>query len=83
MLPTFFDSVLDLIVKTSTELPPDVRAAMTHALDAQLLGLDLGKIEDLVDEAEEMTSADAHPRQARCLTIAQWTIEPELQKLFL
>jgi fumarate hydratase class I len=32
MLPTFFDSVLDLIVKTSTELPPDVRAAMKTAL---------------------------------------------------
>jgi fumarate hydratase class I len=32
MIPKFFDSVLDLIVKTSTDLPPDVRAAMTHAL---------------------------------------------------
>jgi fumarate hydratase class I len=32
MLPKFFDSVLDLIVKTSTELPPDVRAAMKDAL---------------------------------------------------
>src|SRR3982751_2069251 len=32
MLPSFFDSVLDLIVKTSTELPPDVRAAMAHSL---------------------------------------------------
>src|SRR5258706_5954112 len=32
MLPSFFDSVLQLIVKTSTELPPDVRAAMKTAL---------------------------------------------------
>src|SRR5258707_11500254 len=32
MLPNFFDSVLQLIVKTSTELPPDVRAAMKTAL---------------------------------------------------
>jgi len=32
MIPNFFNSVLDLIVKTSTELPPDVRAAMKHAL---------------------------------------------------
>ena len=32
MLPNFFTSVLDLIVKTSTELPPDVRAAMKTAL---------------------------------------------------
>ena len=31
MLPAFFDSVLELIVKTSTELPPDVRAAMEFA----------------------------------------------------
>src|SRR5919201_6580473 len=35
MLPAFFDSVLDLIVKTSTELPPDVRAAMRASLAAE------------------------------------------------
>ena len=35
MLPSFFDSVLQLIVQTSTNLPPDVRAAMTHALVAE------------------------------------------------
>ena len=32
MLPSFFDSMVALIVKTSTDLPPDVRAAMKHAL---------------------------------------------------
>src|SRR5690349_8177314 len=32
MLPSFYDSVLQLIVKTSTDLPPDVRAAMKHSL---------------------------------------------------
>src|SRR5262245_66435495 len=31
MLPSFFDSVLQLIVRTSTDLPPDVRAAMKMA----------------------------------------------------
>src|SRR5436190_20790968 len=31
MLPSFFDSVLQLIVRTSTDLPPDVRAAMRSA----------------------------------------------------
>ena len=31
MLPALFDSVLDLIVRTSTDLPPDVRAAMREA----------------------------------------------------
>jgi fumarate hydratase class I len=31
MLPSFFDSIVSLIVKTSTDLPPDVRAAMKIA----------------------------------------------------
>src|SRR5499433_2198950 len=35
MLPSFFDSVLQLIVKTSTDLPPDVRAAMKTSLVAE------------------------------------------------
>jgi fumarate hydratase class I len=38
MLPGFFDSVLDLIVKTSTDLPPDVRAAMKGAMGAEQPG---------------------------------------------
>jgi fumarate hydratase, class I len=35
MLPAFFDSVLQLIVRTSTDLPPDVRAAMKVAMGAE------------------------------------------------
>src|SRR5947208_15530114 len=35
MPPKFFDSVLDLIVRTSTDLPPDVRAAMSTAMTAE------------------------------------------------
>jgi fumarate hydratase class I len=35
MLPSFFDSVLQLIVRTSTDLPPDVRASMGTALRAE------------------------------------------------
>ena len=38
MLSAFFDSVLDLIVKTSTDLPPDVRAAMKGAMGAESPG---------------------------------------------
>src|SRR5215470_5105997 len=38
MLPSFFDSVLQLIVRTSTDLPPDVRAAMKTALHAEPAG---------------------------------------------
>ncbi len=35
MLPAFFDSVVDLITRTSTDLPPDVRAAMRLAVAAE------------------------------------------------
>ena len=35
MLPEFFDSVLQLIVRTSTDLPPDIRAAMDVARRAE------------------------------------------------
>jgi fumarate hydratase class I len=38
VLPSFFDSVLQLIIKTSTELPPDVRAAMKTSLEAEPAG---------------------------------------------
>jgi len=37
-LPSFFESVLQLIVRTSTDLPPDVRAAMKTALVAEPAG---------------------------------------------
>ncbi|HUU32974.1 MAG TPA: FumA C-terminus/TtdB family hydratase beta subunit [Vicinamibacterales bacterium] len=35
MLPAFLDSVVALIVRTSTDLPPDVRAAMRVAMDRE------------------------------------------------
>src|SRR5262247_1694794 len=35
MSSAFFESVLSLVVKTSTDLPPDVRAAMTVAIDQE------------------------------------------------
>jgi fumarate hydratase class I len=35
MLPGFFDSMVELITRTSTDLPPDVRAAMGLALRAE------------------------------------------------
>ena len=38
MLPSFFDSVLQLIIRTSTDLPPDVRAAMKTALGSEPSG---------------------------------------------
>ncbi len=38
MLPSFYESVLQLIIRTSTDLPPDVRAAMKSALGAEAPG---------------------------------------------
>jgi len=38
MLPAFFDSVLALVVRTSTDLPPDVRAAMKVAMAQEQAG---------------------------------------------
>src|SRR5438309_8243630 len=38
MLPSFFESVLQLIVRTSTDLPPDVRAAMKTAVVSEPSG---------------------------------------------
>ena len=35
MLSAFFDSVVSLIIKTSTDLPPDVRAAMRLAMNEE------------------------------------------------
>jgi fumarate hydratase class I len=35
MLPSFFDSLLQLITRTSTDLPPDVRKAMGMALSTE------------------------------------------------
>jgi fumarate hydratase, class I len=57
MLPSFFESVLDLIVRTSTDLPPDVRAAMKVAMTLEKEGSQasqaLGIIAQNIDLAEE------------------------------
>ena len=38
MLPEFLDSVVQLVVKTATDLPPDVRAAMKAAMSREEAG---------------------------------------------
>ena len=56
MLPHFFDSMVELITKTSTDLPPDVRAAMADALAteerATRAGQALTIIAQNIDQAE-------------------------------
>src|SRR5215203_3740346 len=56
MLPHFFDSMVELITKTSTDLPPDVRAAIAAALAAEepatRAGQALTIIAQNIDQAE-------------------------------
>ena len=51
------DSLIELITQTSTNLPPDVRAAMGHALEDEILGTQasqaLGIIATNIDMAQE------------------------------
>src|SRR5919106_826378 len=60
-MQSFFDSVLSLIVQTSTNLPPDVRAAMKVALDeeppATQSGQALNIIAQNIDQAAECEGA--------------------------
>src|SRR5512133_1492643 len=57
MLPAFFGSILELVIKTSTELAPDVRAAMKAALKAEPPGTQSAQaltiIAENIDQAAE------------------------------
>src|SRR4026208_793321 len=61
MLPGFFDSVVALIIKTSTDLPPDARAAMKHAVEtedqASRAGQALNIIKQNIDQAADIEGA--------------------------
>jgi fumarate hydratase class I len=50
MLPQFFDSVLSLVVKTSTDLPPDVRAAMKVAMGQEASATQSGQALAIIAE---------------------------------
>ena len=56
MLPAFFDSIVELITRTSADLPPDVRTAMASALatedPATRAGQALTIIAQNIDQAE-------------------------------
>src|SRR6516225_6785318 len=56
MLPNFLDSMVQLITRTSTDLPPDVRAAMGEALETEAPATRAGQaltiIAQNIDQAE-------------------------------
>ncbi|HEV8261827.1 MAG TPA: fumarate hydratase [Burkholderiales bacterium] len=61
MLPSFFDGVLALVVRTSTDLPPDVRAAMKAAIGGESPGTQsaqaLSIIAQNIDQAADCEGA--------------------------
>jgi fumarate hydratase class I len=56
MLPSFFDSVLQLIVRTSTDLPPDVRAAMKTSLSQEPPGTRASQALTIIAENIDLAS---------------------------
>jgi fumarate hydratase class I len=61
MLPAFFESVVSLVVRTSTDLPPDVRAAMKVAMAQETPGTQsaqaLSIIAQNIDQAADCEGA--------------------------
>src|SRR5438552_2101144 len=61
MASGFFDSVVSLIVRTSTDLPPDVRAAMSVAIGQETPGTQsaqaLNVIAQNIDQAADCEGA--------------------------
>src|SRR5919106_753565 len=61
MAAQFFDSILSLIVRTSTDLPPDVRAAMKVAMEQETAGTQsaqaLSIIAQNIDQAADCEGA--------------------------
>jgi fumarate hydratase, class I len=58
MVPSFFDSVLDLIIKTSTDLPPDVRAAMRLAAEAEPTGTRTAQALTIIAQNIDLSAQD-------------------------
>ncbi len=60
-MQSLFDSVVALIIKTSTDLPPDVRAAMRHAVETEdpssRAGQALNIIGQNIDQAADIEGA--------------------------
>ena len=58
MLPSFFDSVVSLIVRTSTDLPPDVRSAMKAAASHEVPGTQSAQALAIIAENVDLAVED-------------------------
>jgi fumarate hydratase, class I len=61
MQPSFFSSILELITVTSTELPPDVRAAMRTAMTAESGGTRSAQALTIIAQNIDQAAADEGP----------------------
>ena len=59
--PAFFDSVLELVIKTSTDLPPDVRPAMGRALETETPGTQSAQALTIIAANIDMAADDEGP----------------------
>src|SRR4051812_31802377 len=58
MLPQFFDSMVSLIVRTSTDLPPDVRGAMTGAVSHEPAGTQSSQALAIIAQNVDLAATD-------------------------
>jgi fumarate hydratase class I len=56
MLPAFFDSIVSLVVRTSTDLPPDVRSAMKVALAQEPAATQSGQALSIIAQNIDLAS---------------------------
>jgi fumarate hydratase class I len=61
MLPAFFDSMVQLITKTSTDLPPDVRAAMGMAVRTEAPATRAGQALTIIAQDIDLAAACEGP----------------------
>ena len=58
MPQAFFDSVLDLVIRTSTDLPPDVRAAMKVAIQLEQSGTQSSQALSIIAQNIDLAEKD-------------------------
>ena len=58
MPQAFFESVLDLVIRTSTDLPPDVRAAMKVAMELEQSGTQSSQALSIIAQNIDLASDD-------------------------
>ena len=58
MLPAFFDSIVQLVVRTSTDLPPDVRAAMRDTRAAEPAGTQSAQALTIIAQNIDLAATD-------------------------